>query len=155
MCSSHLVFDIGFSVSRIYQRIKNLTERVMNIENALKDRHRHQLLSGVLIVSGIAILITIYAAILNHLFYQNYAPFFDSCGYMTVLFRTMQAAKEQDVLNALNIALNGSTFTLPFLLGIPAGFFLTPTREIVPFLQLPWLGALAISQFYYFYHFRG
>ena len=102
---------------------------------------------GIIIVFGIVILMTTYAVKLNQIFYENFAPFFDSSSYSLTFYNLLKASRTESLKEAFLQSIKTGTVALsPFLK--EASRYMTST------LMLPWLVTFGGSLFFYFCQFR-
>lgn len=109
------------------------------------------LLAGCVIVLAIAFLEGSYATQLNHIYYDRFAPFFDSVDYHNQMAIVIETVKQKGFW--AGVATNHSTVFLPFFEGALLGLFVQPSRNVGVWLQVLWLAVLGVSIYYYFYQF--
>lgn len=112
---------------------------------------KRTLFLGCVIVLIVALLEGIYAIQLKNIYYNQFAPFFDSVDYHNQMAVVIETVRKKGFWEGLTK--NASTVFLPFFEGALLGVFMRPSRGIGIWLQVFWLAVLGMSVFYYFYRF--
>lgn len=112
------------------------------------------LLFGAIVLLG-CLALGQYAVALNHRFYRQAEPFFDSMSYHESVHQFMTLSRHQGMLVAIGHAGTSSTVFMPQLIAALVGPWLTPSRDIGVWIQTGEVALLALSLFYYLHHVRG
>lgn len=98
----------------------------------------------------IVILLVYYAIYLNRTYYSIYGPFYDSMSYMNHLGMIMSTARNEGIIEAIQLGAHGNTVFLPWLVGALIGGIVNLSRDVAVIIQLPLVLIQAISGYYFF-----
>jgi len=112
------------------------------------------LAGGTICILAFQMVLGLYASALNHLFYANNGPFYDSLSYYNTLAQMQITASSRGAIAALFDALYGSTIVFPWVLFAPFATFLDATRSNAVWLQIIPATIMQLSLFFYFFRVR-
>ncbi len=107
-----------------------------------------------LLVLAVVLLQGWYACGLNHLYYERYAPFFDSVAYRSQLATVLAISKTEGLSAGLHTALSGSTVSLPWMIAAIIAPLVPYSRLMGIWMQEVWMAALAVSLLIYWRIYR-
>jgi hypothetical protein len=110
---------------------------------------------GVACVLGVIVVQGWFATTLNHLYYERYAPFFDSMSYWSTMADVLGATKGEGVKAGLTAAFRPNTVSLPWVITALLGKWLPYSRDVAIWMQETWMALLAVSVLAYWRVYRG
>jgi hypothetical protein len=117
------------------------------------ELNKNKILINLMPFIGLIIFVVIlscYAIFLNHVYYKNSGPFYDSLSYMNTLARVMYNSHLNGIFDSLKIAVIDTTVFFPWLVASFLGYFFAPSRDLGPLIHLPLLLLQAFSAYLFF-----
>ncbi|HWP46795.1 MAG TPA: hypothetical protein VNM22_06495 [Candidatus Limnocylindrales bacterium] len=96
-------------------------------------------------ISTIALLVITFSMVMNQQFYKTHLSFSDGMGIYFSVGRTIQIAKTQGTLQALNFAVNSSMYILHQIMAALLGPLLNLSMSVGPLFNGIWYLAMSVS----------
>lgn len=118
--------------------------KAVNSNNLVGVAPRSQWVA-LLSISTIALLLIVFSIFMNQQFYKTHLSFSDGMGTYFLVGRTIQIAKTQGTLQALNFAVNSGMYILHPIMAALAGPFLNLSMSVGPLFNGIWYSAMSMS----------